>query len=451
MISIYNKNIEEIIFSLLKETDKEKIREIVEEIHPVDFLEFLENYEEEFYNIIEKLPDDYIVELINEAEIEDKLDIINKISEDRKNNVIPDISSDELVDMLEEADEEQKQDIFEYLDEEDKDEIKELLEYPSDTAGGIMATEFLTVKEDMTMDETIAYLRKMAPDYQTPYYVYVVDDDNILKGVVQLRQILTCNSDTKIKDEMITSVISVNVNTDQEEVAVLFEKYGFASMPVVDEKNNEILGIITFDDIMNVITEEHTEDMYHMAGLDTEEELTGDILTSVKSRSMWLTINLFTAMLASSVVGFFEGTISQIVALATFMPIVAGMGGNAATQTLTIMIRGIAMGELNYENEKDVLKKELCVAIMDGLIIGVLIGVITYIRVRNIAFGVIISCALLFNILVSAIGGFFVPITLKKFNIDPAVASSVFVTTMTDMAGFGCFLGLATIFMKYLT
>ena len=140
MISIYNKNIEEIIFSLLKETDKEKIREIVEEIHPVDFLEFLENYEEEFYNIIEKLPDDYIVELINEAEIEDKLDIINKISEDRKNNVIPDISSDELVDMLEEADEEQKQDIFEYLDEEDKDEIKELLEYPSDTAGGIIAT-----------------------------------------------------------------------------------------------------------------------------------------------------------------------------------------------------------------------------------------------------------------------------------------------------------------------
>lgn len=445
-----NKHIEEIIKQLLNETDKEKIREIIDEIHPVDFLEVLEYFEDEFYQIIQKLPEDYIVELINVAEIEDKLEIVNKISEEMKEAVIPDISSDELVDMLEEADDKQKQEIFELLDEEDKDEIKELLEYPSDTAGGIMATEFLTVKEDMTMDETIAYLRKMAPDYETPYYVYVVDDNNILKGVVQLRQIITCDSNTKIKDEMITSVISVEAFTDQEQVAVLFEKYGFASIPVVDKETNEILGIVTFDDIINVMTEEHTEDMYRMAGLDEEEELEGDIMSSVKSRVTWLTINLFTAMLASSVVRMFEGTISQIVALATFMPIVAGMGGNAATQTLTIIIRGIAMGELTYENEKAVLKKELCVAVIDGLILGLLMGTITYIFVGNLVFGFIIATALLFNILLSAIGGFFVPITLKKLNIDPAIASSVFVTTLTDIGGFSCFLGLATAFMKHL-
>lgn len=443
-------NVEELIKKLLNENDSEKIKDIVEDIHPVDFLEILEKFEDEFYEIIDKLPNDYLVELINEAEIEDKLEIVNKISEDRKDIVIPDISSDELVDMLEEADEVQKKDIFEHLDEDDKDDIKELLEYPSDTAGGIMATEFLAIDEDMTMDETIAFLRKSAPDYETPYYLYVVGKGNILKGVVQLRQIITCDSNVKIKDEMITQVISVDAYTDQEEVANLFEKYGFVAIPVINKETNEILGIITFDDIMAIISEEHTEDMYRMAGLDEEEEIDRGIISSVKSRSMWLSINLLTAFLASSVVGIFEGTISQVVALATFMPIVSGMGGNAATQTLTIMIRGIATGELRYENQRKVLKKELTVAIIDGILIGILIITITYIIVRNITFALIAGVALLLNILISAIGGFFVPLILKKLKIDPAIASSVFVTTMTDMAGFGIFLGLATIFMVHI-
>jgi len=187
-----------------------------------------------------------------------------------------------------------------------------------------------------------------------------------------------------------------------------------------------------------------------MAGLDEEEEIDRGIISSVKSRSMWLSINLLTAFLASSVVGIFEGTISQVVALATFMPIVSGMGGNAATQTLTIMIRGIATGELRYENQRKVLKKELTVAIIDGILIGILIITITYIIVRNITFALIAGVALLLNILISAIGGFFVPLILKKLKIDPAIASSVFVTTMTDMAGFGIFLGLATIFMVHI-
>jgi magnesium transporter len=443
-------NVEELIKKLLNENDSEKIKDIVEDIHPVDFLEILEKFEDEFYEIIDKLPNDYLVELINEAEIEDKLEIVNKISEDRKDIVIPDISSDELVDMLEEADEVQKKDILEHLDEDDKDDIKELLEYPSDTAGGIMATEFLAIDEDMTMDETIAFLRKSAPDYETPYYLYVVGKGNILKGVVQLRQIITCDSNVKIKDEMITQVISVDAYTDQEEVANLFEKYGFVAIPVTNKETNEILGIITFDDIMAIISEEHTEDMYRMAGLDEEEEIDRGIISSVKSRSMWLSINLLTAFLASSVVGFFEGTISQVVALATFMPIVSGMGGNAATQTLTIMIRGIATGELRYENRRKVLKKELTVAIIDGILIGILIITITYMIVRNITFALIAGVALLLNILISAIGGFFVPLILKKLKIDPAIASSVFVTTMTDMAGFGIFLGLATIFMVHI-
>ena len=313
-----------------------------------------------------------------------------------------------------------------------------------------MATEFLAVDEDMTMDETISFLRKSAPDYETPYYLYVVGKGNILKGVVQLRQIITCDSNVKIKDEMITQVISVDVHTDQEEVANLFEKYGFAAIPVTKKDTNEILGIITFDDIMGIISEEHTEDMYRMAGLDEEEEIDGGIISSVKSRSMWLSINLLTAFLASSVVGLFEGTISEVVALATFMPIVSGMGGNAATQTLTIMIRGIATGELRDENQKKVLKKELTVALIDGILIGILISSITFFRVKNLTFGLIAGVALLLNILISAIGGFFVPIILKKLKIDPAIASSVFVTTMTDMAGFGIFLGLATIFMEHI-
>lgn len=431
--------------------DKEKIEKIIDDIHPVDFLELLENYEGEIAPIIQKLPDYYIITLIDEAEIEGKIEIFTSLSKNRIPAVVDGISSDELVDMLQhdDFDNDEIKEVISVLDPQEQQEIKELLTYGEETAGGIMATEFIAAKENMTMDETIAYLRKMAPDHETPYYIYVLDEKEHLTGVIQLRQLLTSPPDTVLSDEMARKVISVNVNTDQEEVARLFKKYGFAAMPVLDE-NDVMVGIVTFDDILFVITEEHTEDMYRLAGMDGEEDADGSVIDSVKSRIVWLIINLFTAILASSVIARFEITISQVVALATLMPIVSGMGGNAGSQTLTLIIRGIATGEIDLKNIPKILLKEISTSSINGLIVGFLLCLITYIRYQNICLGLVIMAALALNLIISAIAGTLVPSILKKLGIDPALASAVFVTAMTDIFGFGIFLALASVFMDYL-
>ena len=236
---------------------------------------------------------------------------------------------------------------------------------------------------------------------------------------------------------------------DQEEVAQEFKKYGFLTIPVVDEKN-KILGIVTVDDIVDVMEEETTEDIHRLGGVDEEERVDGTLKESIKSRLPWLIVNLVTAILAASVVGIFEGTISKVVTLATFMPIVAGMGGNAGTQSLTIVVRGIALGELTGENAKRVFLKELLVGLTTGIAIGFIIAVLGFIWEGNVIFGIVIGVAMILNMMVATMAGYIVPVILKKLKIDPALASAVFVTTVTDVLGFFFFLGLATAFINYL-
>lgn len=312
-----------------------------------------------------------------------------------------------------------------------------------------MATEFISIDENKSIRETLKYLQKEAPDAESIYYLYVVDKKRILRGVVSLRDIVCTDFDMKISEITNTNVIALRYDMDQEEVANAFEKYGFISMPVVDEKE-KLLGIVTADDIMEVIKDESTEDIHRLGGIDEEEKVDGTLRESIKSRLPWLMVNLLTALLASAVVGIFEGTISQVVTLATFMPIVTGMGGNAGTQTLTIIVRGIALGELTGENAKRILKKEILVGFTTGIAIGAAIAVIGYLWERNFMFGIVIGTAMILNMVVATIAGFIVPVILKKVNVDPALASAVFVTTVTDVLGFFFFLGLATIFISYL-
>ena len=312
-----------------------------------------------------------------------------------------------------------------------------------------MATEFISIDENKSIRETLKYLQKEAPDAESIYYLYVVDKKRILRGVVSLRDIVCTDFDMKISEITNTNVIALRYDMDQEEVANAFEKYGFISMPVVDEKE-KLLGIVTADDIMEVIKDESTEDIHRLGGIDEEEKVDGTLRESIKSRLPWLMVNLLTALLASAVVGIFEGTISQVVTLATFMPIVTGMGGNAGTQTLTIIVRGIALGELTSENAKRILKKEILVGFTTGIAIGAAIAVIGYLWERNFMFGIVIGTAMILNMVVATIAGFIVPVILKKVNVDPALASAVFVTTVTDVLGFFFFLGLATIFISYL-
>ena len=437
------------ILEFILESPFETILEQIDEIHPVDFLEALGEFDDDPLIILEKLPDEYVALLLDYAEDDEKFNLLSLFSKNRQAQIISEMSSDELVDLLGTLDEDEQNEIITNMNTEEVEEVKALLSYDPESAGGIMATEFISIKETDTVNETINYLRTMAPDSETPYYIYVVDDLDVLKGVVPLRQIIVSTPDTLIKDIMIENIISAPVDMDQEEVSHIFEKYGFMAIPVVDH-NGEILGIITVDDVMEIMKEEYTEDMFRLAGLDEEEKVAGTVIGAIKSRLPWLLVNLVTATLAAKTVSLFENTIAQIVALATFMPMVAGMGGNAGSQTLTLIIRGIAIGEISYENQAGILKKEIAIGIINGLCLGLVVGVLGSFWVGSLAFGFVIGTAMLLNLIVATISGYLVPILLKKVGIDPALASAVFVTTVTDVLGFFFFLGLATVMLQYL-
>lgn len=439
---------EELLRLLIKGTDSE-INEVIEDIHPADILDIIHENDKYLFSILNRLPEWMIADIIDEEDDEEKYEILKGFSENKQKKIIEEMSSDEITDLIGTLDEEESKDVLGKMTEENREEVCQLLSYDPDTAGGIMATEFISIRENKSVKDTLKYLQKEAPDAETSYYLYVVDKKDILKGVVSLRDIVCSSFDTKILEITNTKVISVQYDMDQEEVASKFEKYGFLTIPVVDEKN-KMLGIVTVDDIMEILREETTEDIHRLGGIDEEERVDGSLFESIRSRLPWLFVNLITAILAASVVGMFEGTISQVVTLATFMPIVAGMGGNAGTQSLTIVVRGIALGELTSDNARQIFLKELGVGLTTGIAIGTVIAALGFLWEKKIIFGVVIGIAMILNMAVATMSGFIVPVILKKLKVDPALASAVFVTTVTDVLGFFFFLGLATIFIQYL-
>ncbi|MBD7912402.1 magnesium transporter [Clostridium cibarium] len=437
------------LLKVLLDGKNEEINEIIEDVHPADILDIIHENENEIYNILNRLPDWMIAHIIEEEDDEEKYEILKVFSENKQRKIIEEMSSDELTDLVGTLDEEESMHIFEKMNAEDRKDVSKLLTYEKDTAGGIMATEFISIRENKTVKDTLKYLQKVAPEAESAYYLYVTDKNEILKGVLSLRDLVSSDFETKISDITNTNVISVKYDIDQEEVANKFEKYGFLTMPVIDEKN-KLLGIVTADDIIEIIKEESTEDIHRLGGVDREEKIDGSLKNSINSRLPWLFVNLLTAILAAAVVGMFEGTISQVVTLATFMPIVTGMGGNAGTQSLTIVVRGIALGELTGENAKRIFIKELFVGIFTGIALGAVIALLGYFWERNVVFGIVIGIAMILNMAFATMSGFLIPVILKKLKIDPALASAIFVTTVTDVLGFFFFLGLATIFIQYL-
>jgi len=427
----------------------DEINKLIQFIHPADILVAIREYEGATIDLFQNLSANVIADIIDDAEDEEKYNLLSIHSEIMQKTIVHEMSSDELVDLLEAVSEDEARSIMIKMDKEDVAEVKELLTYPAESAGGIMATEFISVKENMTIGDTLAYLQKESPEAETSYYIYVVDENGLLKGVISLRDIVVSSFDIKISDIMNSNAMSIPVDMDQEEVGHIFEKYGFLTMPVVNEATR-ILGIITADDIMGILSDEHTEDLYRLAGLQEDEKVTGSLKDSVSSRLPWLFVNLVTAIMAAATVSLFEGTIQKVVALATFMPIVAGMGGNAGTQTLTIIIRSIALGEIDARNSRKILLKEFGVGLCTGISVGLAVALLGWFWEKNIVFGVVIGLSMVLNMVAATISGFAVPVVLKKLDIDPALASAVFVTTVTDVLGFFFFLGLATLFLPLL-
>ncbi len=423
--------------------------DMIEYIHPVDLLEIIHEYEEHSFHILNRLPKEVIASLLDEEEDEEIYELLSKFSIRKQREILEEMSSDEIADFVQSLDEHESRDILSKMSLESAQEVSELLAYPPDTAGGIMATEFISIRENKTVIDTFKYLQKEAQDAEMAYYLYVIDNPGHLKGVVSLRDLISSPFEEQISEITNPNVQSVHVLDDQEVVAHILDKYDYVMIPVVDD-NNIIKGIITIDDVVDIIKEEATEDIHRMAGLNEEEEIDGPLLESLKSRLPWLTINLFTAMIAASVVAFFSPTIEAVVALAAINPIIAGMGGNAGTQSLTIVVRGIALGELTGENARKVFFKEIGVGLCSGLFLGTLIAIGCTFFFGNPFLGFVAGAALISNLFIATAAGFTVPLMLKKLNIDPALASSVFVTTATDVLGFFVFLGLATVFLEKL-
>jgi magnesium transporter len=327
-------------------------------------------------------------------------------------------------------------------------EVGELLEYPEQTAGRIMNPKVFALSEDMTAAEAITALQG-SRDVEMVFYLYVIDVRRHLVGVVSLRRLLLVPPSTPLKRIMTTDLISARVDMDQEEVARQVASYNLLAIPVVDEEN-KLVGVITVDDVIDVIKDEATEDIYRLAGVAGDERAFTPAGESLRKRLPWLGVNLVTAFLAASVVALFEGTIERITALAVFMPIVAGMGGNAATQTLTVIVRGIALGELSWSNSRKALVKEAVVGMGNGIVLGLIAAVVAWVTRGSPVLGLVLCAAMIINMFVAATAGTLVPLGLRAANIDPALASSVFITTLTDVAGFFSFLGLAYLFIEFL-
>jgi magnesium transporter len=375
--------------------------------------------------------------------------------------LLADRSADEIVRLAQELPSDDAAALIDYLPEELSgavleqlqkrpagDAVGDLLEYAEQTAGRIMNPKVFALAEDMTAGEAITALQG-SRDVEVVFYLYVIDVRRHLVGVVSLRRLLLVSPETPLKRIMTTDIISVRVDMDQEEVARQVATYNLLAIPVVDEEN-KLVGVITVDDVIDVIKDEATEDVYRLAGVAGDDRVFATAGESLRKRVPWLEVNLLTAFIAASVVALFEGTISQVTALAVFMPVVAGMGGNAATQTLTVIVRGIALGELTWANTRKALIKEALVGLGNGLACGLVAAVVVWLWKGNVWLGAILLGAMVINMFVAATAGTLIPLLLRALKIDPALASSVFITTLTDVFGFASFLGLGTLFIKYL-
>ena len=392
--------------------------------------------------LVELLGTDFDFTALTEVDEAIRLDIVDNLPNAQIAQAVQELDSDDAVYILEDLDQEDRDEILSQLPFTERIRLRRALDYPEETAGRRMQTEFVAVPPFWTVGQTIDYMRedKNLPDRFSQ--IFVIDPTFKLLGAIDLDQILRSKRAVKVEDVMHETRHAIPATMDQEEAAREFEQYDLLSAAVVDE-NERLVGVLTIDDVVDVIQEEAEEDLLRMGGVG-DEELSDSILSASRSRVPWLLVNLFTAFLAASVIGLFDDTIQGIVALAVLMPIVAGMGGNAGSQTMTVTVRALATRNLDIYNAWRVIKREMGVGFINGAVFAVLIGTVAATWFQNVNLGGIIAAAMVINMFAAALAGILIPLTLDRLKVDPAVASAVFVTTVTDVVGFFAFLGLAT-------
>lgn len=431
----------------LLNSDKDELIEVIESVYAIDVAIALEEFEDtEILSFTDRIDAEHMAQVFEQADEDLQFRIAELLGVDNMLKLFQYMSKDDIADILGEMPINMRKRILNMMKRKDTLEIQNLLLYEDDTAGGLMTTEYIALNGKWTVGKALDKIKEIAPKTEVIETIFVLNGRKELIGTADLRDILVEKNDTLLEEIMYDNIVSVPADMDQEEVSHIVSKYDLKVVPVINRKNS-LLGIITVDDIIDVLFEEQTEDILRMAGVGTEEDVDNSVLKSVKMRLPWLMVNLVTAFLSSTVISIFEGTIAQVTALAAAMPIVAALGGNTGNQTLSLVIRKITLGELSLKEDWRLVTKEISLAFVNGAIMGLIAGTVMGLRYGNFYLGVVMLMAMLVNITVAGISGFFIPLILKALKIDPALASSIFLTATTDICGYLAFLGLARIFL----
>ena len=422
-----------------------QIRRLLSGMHPSEVAHSIESLppkERKFlWSLIDTQDEGEII-----AELHDEIqqELISEISAEELITILGDLELDEIVDILQVLPDRKTENILSAMSMRDRKRIREALEYPEDSAGGLMNTDIISVRPKHNLEVVMRYLRAQRELPKNTDQIFVVSRENKFLGSLPISTIIVSDPNLNVRELMETETQPLLVDLNDKDVSRLFEQNDWVSAPVIDKESN-LIGRITIDDVVDVIMEDADQNFLGMAGV--AEDTFAPPARAARSRILWLSINLLTAFIASMTISLFQATIDQIVYLAILMPIVASMGGVAGTQTLTIMIRGLTLQQINHSNLQWLYKREIAVSIVNGILLSILVGGITYFWFKDIIIATLICVAMIVNLVFSAIAGIFIPIILRKFNQDPAIAGSVVVTTVTDVIGFFSFLGLATIFL----
>ncbi|MUV36503.1 Magnesium transporter MgtE [Lentibacillus sp. JNUCC-1] len=426
-------------------------RHVYLEMHPYDqAMYFMQLGKEKRMQLYTYLSPEEMAEIMENIEREDTEPYFIEMDPHFAAMVLGRMSADDAVDILNELDKDQVVSFLTLMDDQPAEEIKQLLHYEEKTAGSIMTTEFVALFKTQTISEVMKQLKQEAPEAETIYYLYVLDEDKRLVGVTSLRDLIIAEETDIIANVMSENVVSVSVAKDQEDIAQMMRDYDFLALPVVDFQSH-LLGIITVDDILDVMEEEASDDYSKFAAVMDTDSRTDNPFSAAKKRLPWLIILLFLGMFTASLIGMFEETISRVALLAAFIPVIAGMAGNTGTQALAVAVRGIATGDYGKEGKIKLLAREAGTGAIIGIVCGIVIFVVVLVWKHNLAFGILIGIAIMMTLFVATISGSIIPILMDKLKIDPAVASGPFITTINDLISVIIYFGLATLFLSMLT
>jgi len=430
----------------LEEDKGEEVRALAGAIHDADLADLIEHLrDEQRAQLIESLGEDFNAGTLSELEEPVRDQVLEALPNEQVAEAVRELDSDDAVYLLEDLEESEQSDILAKLPKSERVALQRALDFPDDSAGRLMQSDYISVPPFWTVGQTIDYMREEDDLPNDFTQIWVVDPTHHPIGRVPLDRLLRTKRPVTIDEITDREVHQITAEEDQEEVALEFERYDLMSAPVVDD-NDRMLGVVTADDIMEVLQEEAEEDIHRLGGVG-DESITDSVFLTMRNRFVWLLVNLATAVLASWVISLFDATIEQMVALAVLMPIVASMGGNAGTQSMTVAVRALATHDLGPVNASRVIMREALVGVLNGLLFAVIVGAVAYFWFGSDQLGLVIGAAMVINMVVAGLFGILVPITLDALNIDPAVASSVFVTTVTDVVGFFGFLGLAALWL----